>query len=133
MMNSRKLVWGIRVMYGKRVFRRLRFTGVNGPEAVWREKVSTLECRSFRSLSARPRVSMISITTGCSVSPRNSRSKSGCASRSVTSTPLRASRSASTAPAGPPPTTQHVVRRTPASSFVFTPVACVRLMALSSP
>src|SRR5688572_28007194 len=55
---------------------------------------------------------MISMTEGCNVSPLNSRSKSGCASSSVTSTPALASNSDRTAPPGPPPTTQQVVRLT---------------------
>src|SRR6266566_1326802 len=43
------------------------------------------------------------------VSPRKSRSKSRCCSSNVTAIPWRASRSASTAPAGPLPTMQQVV------------------------
>src|SRR5918992_496336 len=59
---------------------------------------------------------MISMTEGCNVSPLNSRSKSGCASSSVTSTPALASNSDITAPPGPPPTTQQVVRLTSRTS-----------------
>ena len=43
------------------------------------------------------------------VSPRKSRKKSLCFSRTVTSTPSRASRKPSMMPAGPPPTMQQVV------------------------
>ena len=43
---------------------------------------------------------MISMTEGCSVSPRNSRSKSGCASRSVTSTPFARQQQRQHRPAG---------------------------------
>src|SRR5215210_841106 len=79
-------------------------------------KLATLLWRSCSSLSAKPNWSMISMTEGCSVSPLNSRSKSGCASSSVTSTPLLASSSDRTAPPGPPPTTQQVVRLTSRTS-----------------
>src|SRR6266568_1897701 len=43
------------------------------------------------------------------VSPRKSRKKSLCFSRTRTSTPARASRNPSMMPAGPPPAMQHVV------------------------
>src|ERR1700692_92361 len=43
------------------------------------------------------------------VSPRKSRKKSACFSRTRTSTPARASRKPSTMPAGPPPAMQQVV------------------------
>src|SRR5437867_1129513 len=52
---------------------------------------------------------MSSRVLGCSVSPRKSRAKSVWPSSSVTSIPCRASSIASTAPAGPAPTMQHVV------------------------
>ncbi|GGZ06888.1 hypothetical protein GCM10010343_36110 [Streptomyces avidinii] len=54
---------------------------------------------------------------GCTVSPRKSRRKSPCFSSTVTSTPARASNRASTIPAGPPPTTQQVVRSTATAPF----------------
>src|SRR5437660_12885076 len=47
------------------------------------------------------------------VSPRKSRRKSACFSRTMTPMPARASRKPSIIPAGPPPTMQHVVRMGP--------------------
>src|SRR5215471_11204075 len=44
------------------------------------------------------------------VSPRKSRRKSACFSRTSTSIPARASRYANIIPAGPPPAIQHVPR-----------------------
>src|SRR5687768_2260287 len=46
------------------------------------------------------------------VSPRKSRKKSACFSRTMTSTPVRARRSPSIIPAGPPPTMQQRVAST---------------------
>ena len=63
--------------------------------------------------SAKPIWSRISIVEGWTVSPRNSRSKSLCISRSVTGTPRRARRRESMTPAGPPPTMQQEVCVTP--------------------
>src|SRR4051794_33499826 len=53
---------------------------------------------------------MISSVEGWIVSPRKSRKKSACFSRTTTSTPARASRNPSIMPAGPPPAMQHRVR-----------------------
>src|SRR5690606_14203857 len=47
---------------------------------------------------------------GWTVSPRKSRRKSACFSSTTTSIPARANNSPNTSPAGPPPTTAHVVR-----------------------
>src|SRR5215472_16841642 len=49
---------------------------------------------------------MVSRVEGWTVSPRKSRKKSACFSRTSTSTPARASRKPSIMPAGPPPTMQ---------------------------
>src|SRR5205085_12187606 len=46
---------------------------------------------------------------GCTVSPRKSRKKSLCFSRTMTGTPSRPSRYPSITPAGPPPAIQQVV------------------------
>ena len=58
---------------------------------------------SWRSRSPSPIWSKASMPLGCSPSPRKVRSKLECRSRSATSTPRRASRYASAAPAGPAP------------------------------
>src|SRR5258708_34980047 len=52
---------------------------------------------------------MISRVEGWMVSPRKSRRKSACFSRTTTSTPARASKKPSIIPAGPPPTMQQSV------------------------
>src|SRR6266496_1070915 len=53
------------------------------------------------------------------VSPRKSRKKSSCFSRTVTSTPERARRNPSITPAGPPPAMQHVVRSFMGCSWIL--------------
>jgi hypothetical protein len=57
----------------------------------------------------KPRSSRRRLVTGCTVSPRKSRWKSACFSNTVTSMPARASSSAATIPAGPPPAIAQVV------------------------
>src|SRR4051794_20288515 len=75
-----------------------------------------------RRIRITPAFSSSSTTDACSSSPRNSRSKSGCRSRTVTSTPLDASWYASTIPAGPPPamTTLHGIIRVPAFAVQYS-------------
>src|SRR5579863_8607836 len=67
-------------------------------------------CGNSSRPSSRPNSCMTSSVEGWTVSPRKSRKKSACFSRTTTSTPARASRYPSIMPAGPPPTTQQVVR-----------------------
>src|SRR5207253_5628218 len=64
-------------------------------------------CGSFSRSSRSPSSCMTSSVEGWIVSPRKSRRKSACFSRTSTSTPARANSSPSMIPAGPPPTTQH--------------------------
>ena len=52
---------------------------------------------------------MSRMVDGCTVSPRKSRKKSACFSKTVTRTPARARSKPSIIPAGPPPTTAHPV------------------------
>src|SRR5215469_12343365 len=56
---------------------------------------------------------MSSRVDGCTVSPRKSRRKSACFSRTTTRTPARARRKPSIIPAGPPPAMQHCVLSEP--------------------
>src|SRR5437867_7482577 len=63
-------------------------------------------CGSFNRSSRNPSSCMTSSVEGWIVSPRKSRRKSACFSRTSTSTPARANSSPSMIPAGPPPTTQ---------------------------
>ena len=72
--------------------------------AMW----SILVWRIWRSLSRRPSSCISSSVEGWMVSPRKSRKKSLCFSRTVTGSPERASRRPSITPAGPPPM-MHVV------------------------
>src|SRR3990172_2676240 len=60
-----------------------------------------------RKSSSIPSSCITSSVEGWMVSPRKSRRKSACFSRTRTSTPARASRSPSIIPAGPPPAMQH--------------------------
>src|SRR5262245_35722653 len=76
---------------------------------ICRETCLTTECGSLRNSSSKPSSCIISSVEGCTVSPRKSRRKSACFSRTVTETPARASRKPSIIPAGPPPTMQQVV------------------------
>src|SRR5207249_3027572 len=62
---------------------------------------------SARNASSRPSSCMTSSVEGWIVSPRKSRRKSACFSRTSTSTPVRANSSPSMIPAGPPPAMQH--------------------------
>src|SRR5712692_3753008 len=64
-------------------------------------------CGIFSRSSRSPSSCMISSVEGWIVSPRKSRRKSACFSRTRTSTPARANSSPSIIPAGPPPATQH--------------------------
>src|SRR5918994_2285097 len=114
-MNSKKRDWAITTIYGNLVLSLAKRSNVNAPPFAGTVKCLTFAWRSLRRRSASPISSRISIAEACSVSPRKSRSKSLCASSSVTSTPCRASRRASIAPAGPPPTTQQVVSWIPSS------------------
>src|SRR5581483_8721944 len=54
---------------------------------------------------------MICRVDGWTVSPRKSRRKSACFSSTTVRMPARASNSPTIIPAGPPPATQHVIRR----------------------
>lgn len=70
---------------------------------------------------------------GWIVSPRKSRSKSACASSSVVGMRWRATINASGTPAGPPPTTQHVVWCTSRSSCTWAGVrGCCSACCLTS-
>src|SRR5882762_127590 len=62
---------------------------------------------------------MTSSVDGCTVSPRKSRRKSACFSRTITGTPARASRTPSIMPAGPPPAIQQRVWRFMSASDRF--------------
>lgn len=57
---------------------------------------------SVRNSSMSPMSSMIRIVVGCTVSPRKSRKKSPCFSRTTTLIPALASNRACISPAGPP-------------------------------
>src|SRR4029077_888602 len=108
-MNSRNLVCGMSMMYGNFVFSLRKSIGLKVVFAARNLGPNTFTWRSLWRGSARPMSSRISRTDGWMVSPRNSRSKSLCASSSVTGTPFRASSRASTMPPGPPPTMQQAV------------------------
>ena len=75
----------------------------------WRRAPATWECGMVRNFSSRPSSWRSSSVEGWMVSPRKSRKKSLCFSRTVTWTPARARRKPSMMPAGPPPMMQQVV------------------------
>src|SRR5580700_11721155 len=62
--------------------------------------------RDFRGDTIHPSTLEASRVEGWIVSPRKSRRKSACFSRTIVSTPTRARRNPSIIPAGPPPTMQ---------------------------
>src|SRR5690348_15818291 len=66
-------------------------------------------CGCFKNSSRRPNSYINSRVEGWMVSPRKSRRKSACFSRTQTSTPARARRKPSIMPAGPPPAMQQRV------------------------
>ena len=61
---------------------------------------------------------------GCIVSPRKSRRKSACFSRTRTETPARAKRKPSIMPAGPPPAMQQLTVTSPASIALLVARLC---------
>ncbi len=65
------------------------------------------ECGNFRKSSISPSSCMIIRVEGCTVSPRKSRRKSACFSKTTVLTPARPSKKPSIMPAGPPPAIQH--------------------------
>ncbi|SKV71926.1 Uncharacterised protein [Mycobacteroides abscessus subsp. abscessus] len=75
---------------------------------------------SLSNRSKRPNSSSNRSVDGCTVSPRKSRRKSPCFSNTTTSTPARARSRPANMPAGPPPTTTHVV-----FSLIFSPLSCI--------
>ena len=107
---SRKTGWGIQMAYG--------YSGEmtsNANRAAVRPPTSSCPSVSLRwgcsrMYSSSPIRSSSRGVLGCSTSPRNSRSKFGCPSRTITSAPRFASIRPSRSPAGPPPTMQAFVR-----------------------
>src|SRR4051794_34947709 len=79
-------------------------------------------CGSARKASSRPSSCMICKVEGWIVSPRKSRRKSRCFSKTTTSTPARASRKPSMIPAGPPPAIAQAVRGGRAAVIVLLPL-----------
>jgi hypothetical protein len=71
------------------------------------DSVRSSECGSFKNSSINPNSPMIDRVEGCTVSPRKSRRKSACFSRTTVLTPARPSKNPSIIPAGPPPAMQH--------------------------
>ena len=72
--------------------------------AICSSALSSRLCGRSRNRPSRPSWSRISIVEGWTVSPRKSRKKSACFSRTRTLTPARAKRKPAIIPAGPPPT-----------------------------
>ena len=107
--KSRNSTWGIIAMKGNRDRSRVKSARTAVVPPLRRVMRRSLAWSRASSGSARPRSSSISSVEGCTVSPRNARSKSSLASSSTTGTPRRARSRARTAPAGPPPTMQQPV------------------------
>src|SRR5215212_8019496 len=82
----------------------------NDVPPIWAVSCVASWCGSRRNASSRPSSWITSSVEGWIVSPRKSRRKSACFSRTRTSTPARASKNPSIIPAGPPPTTQQRTR-----------------------
>src|SRR5918994_856601 len=82
---------------------------VSGPDAVSMVTRGILVCGSARNSSAIPSSARTRSVAGWIVSPRKSRRKSPCFSRTVTSTPARASSRPAIIPAGPPPLGKHAL------------------------
>src|SRR5204863_10217113 len=104
--NSRKSHCGTIAM--KRNFdgRRSKLMTTSCPVAARMLSLDTSLCGSARNRSARPSSTRIASVEGWIVSPRKSRRKSLCFSRTTTGTPARARRNPARAPAGPQPATQ---------------------------
>src|SRR5215472_4947995 len=103
--RSRKSHWGTNAMYGYLPPSLARSTSTDPRLAGSRTRL-TLRCGSARNASIRPMSSSTCSVEGWIVSPRKSRRKSECFSRTLTRTPARASSSPSIIPAGPPPAMQ---------------------------
>jgi hypothetical protein len=82
----------------------------HGTAPTWPASSRSSWCGCLRNSSRKPRVrGQCRASTGGIVSPRKSRRKSACFSRTTTATPIRASRKPSIIPAGPPPAMQQIV------------------------
>ena len=84
---------------------------------IWPERWRISLCGSLRNSSSRPSSRISSSVEGWIVSPRKSRRKSACFSRTMTSMPARARRNPSIMPAGPPPAMQQRVLVGPFASM----------------